>query len=118
MPARPPKGVADSADWHRDESFKLDVPDDTEKAALDRAILVQSVEHLTALRSAFPAVTTLQHEVAALAGSFGENMLVSGLRSDTLCIGDVFEVPGSRLIVQVASPRLPCTQLDTAHGKM
>ena len=112
-PARPPKGVDASEEYHRAEYFA-----GSEKGALDRAILVQSAEHLTALRSTFPGVATLQQEVVGLAGSFGENMLVSGLRSDTLCVGDVFEVPGSKLIVQVASPRRPCSQVDTAHGKM
>lgn len=38
--------------------------------------------------------------------SFGENLLVSGLREDNVYIGDIFEL--GEAIVQVSQPRMPC----------
>ena len=65
-----------------------------------------------------PDSTRRQHDKEKLLGSFGENLVVEGLSSSTVCIGDVFGVPGSRLLLQVASPRCPCSSVDSAHGKM
>ncbi len=42
-------------------------------------------------------------------GAFGENLTVSGMTEDTVCIGDVFEIGGA--VVQVSQPRVPCFKL-------
>jgi len=43
-------------------------------------------------------------------GGFGENLTVSGLDETEVCVGDVFEVGGTRL--QVSSPRGPCADIS------
>ena len=43
-------------------------------------------------------------------GGFGENLTVSGLDETQVCVGDVFEVGGTRL--QVTSPRGPCADIS------
>ncbi|HXC17595.1 MAG TPA: MOSC domain-containing protein [Holophagaceae bacterium] len=48
-------------------------------------------------------------------GAFGENLLVTGLSDQTVCIGDVFEVGEARL--QVSCPRVPCNTLVRRHGR-
>lgn len=42
-------------------------------------------------------------------GSFGENLTVSELTEDTVCIGDIYAVGEAR--IQVAQPRSPCWKL-------
>ncbi|HET6330407.1 MAG TPA: MOSC domain-containing protein [Holophagaceae bacterium] len=48
-------------------------------------------------------------------GAFGENLLVTGLSDQTVCIGDVFELGEARL--QVSCPRVPCNTLVRRHGR-
>ena len=45
------------------------------------------------------------------AGIFGENITISDLESETLCIGDKLQV--GTAILQVTSPRIPCVTLAT-----
>jgi MOSC domain-containing protein YiiM len=47
------------------------------------------------------------------AGAFGENLTVSGLTEDTVCIGDVLEIGQARL--QITQPRQPCSTLARRH---
>jgi MOSC domain-containing protein YiiM len=42
-------------------------------------------------------------------GAFGENLTVSELTEDTVCIGDVYAIGEAR--VEVAQPRFPCWKL-------
>ena len=46
--------------------------------------------------------------------AFGENITVSGLLENEVCIGDVYEI-GSCLL-QVSQPRFPCFKLSQKHG--
>lgn len=55
------------------------------------------------IAEAFPQVTC--HE-----GMLGENLIVSGMQEDNVCIGDVFEIGGVRL--QITRPRRPCWKID------
>jgi MOSC domain-containing protein YiiM len=55
---------------------------------------------------AFLSRLTLPH------GSFGENLTVTGLDDDAVCIGDVYRVGGAR--VEVTFPRVPCSTLAAA----
>lgn len=112
-------GMQQSEESHRSKRWSPKVsPLKTPENARSRAVSVQSVEHYESLRSSHPEVATLQHDSEKLLGSFGENMVVDGLSSSTVCIGDVFGVPGSKLLLQVASPRCPCSSVDSAHGQM
>ena len=42
-------------------------------------------------------------------GQFGENLTVSGLREDTIRVGDIFRIGGA--LLQVTQPRVPCYKL-------
>lgn len=48
-------------------------------------------------------------------GSFAENLTVSGLNEDTVCIGDTYQI-GDAVLVQVSQPRQPCNQIYRALG--
>jgi len=47
-------------------------------------------------------------------GSFGENLTISGLREDTIMIGDIFSIGGCTL--QVSQPREPCYKIAARHN--
>jgi MOSC domain-containing protein YiiM len=44
-------------------------------------------------------------------GGFGENLTVSDLNEDTVCIGDMLQI-GDQVVVQVSQPRGPCWKLS------
>jgi MOSC domain-containing protein YiiM len=46
-------------------------------------------------------------------GAFGENLTVSGLTEESVCIGDVLDIGQARL--QVSQPRRPCATLARRH---
>lgn len=48
-------------------------------------------------------------------GAFGENLLVDGLRDQTVCIGDRFTLGETEL--QVSCARVPCATLAQRHGR-
>lgn len=45
-------------------------------------------------------------------GSFGENLVTTGMREDSVCIGDVYKL-GSEVLLEVSEPRHPCYKLNT-----
>ncbi|MDA2385188.1 MOSC domain-containing protein [Bacillus cereus] len=47
-------------------------------------------------------------------GAFGENITVSGMREEDVCIGDTFEL--GQAIVQVTQPRQPCFKLAKKYN--
>ncbi|GAB6430302.1 MOSC domain-containing protein [Bacillus luti] len=47
-------------------------------------------------------------------GAFGENITVSGLREEDVCIGDTFKL--GEAIVQVTQPRQPCFKLAKKYN--
>jgi MOSC domain-containing protein YiiM len=120
-------GFADSHTFHADPEEKLSSRD-----RLDRAVLVQSMEHWRDIQDAFLSklLRTPLPEVIA-GGGFGENLLVSGCSADDLCVGDKLmvarrareegDVDGSdgddsSLVLQITSPRRPCSKVDTQFG--
>ena len=73
----------------------------------DKAVCAYSFEH-------YP------HWLEVLGGelpvaAFGENLTISGLVEEDLCIGDTFQV--GRAIVQVSQPRQPCKTLAARYGR-
>ena len=48
-------------------------------------------------------------------GHFGENLTVSGLLEDAVCIGDVYRV--GETLLQVSQPRIPCHKLALRMGR-
>jgi len=69
----------------------------------DKAMLIYACRHYRLWREEFPSLPWQ-------GGSFGENLTVSELAEDTVCIGDVLAV-GSTLL-QVSQPRIPCWKID------
>lgn len=47
-------------------------------------------------------------------GAFGENITVSGMREEDVCIGDTFQL--GEAIVQVTQPRQPCFKLAKKYN--
>jgi len=73
----------------------------------DKAVCVYSIDHYPyweqVLRISLPAAP------------FGENLSVSNLHEDNICIGDTFQV-GTALL-QVSQPRQPCKTLLARYGR-
>ncbi len=72
----------------------------------DKAVCVYPSEHFLVWERMYHRPFT--------AGAFGENLTLSGLTEENVCIGDVFEV--GTAIVQVSQPRQPCFKLAKRHG--
>jgi MOSC domain-containing protein YiiM len=49
------------------------------------------------------------------AAAFGENLSVSGMSEDDVCIGDIFRV--GTAVVQVSQPRQPCSTLAVRYDR-
>ena len=47
-------------------------------------------------------------------GQFGENLTVTGLSEETVCVGDIFRV--GEALVEVTQPRVPCFKLALRMG--
>ena len=78
----------------------------------EKAVLCYSAEHYPVWRSEFQQIDAIAERLSVEsfgAGAFGENLTVSGLSEDSVCLGDVYEV-GSAAI-QVSQPRQPCWKL-------
>ena len=73
----------------------------------DKAVCVYSLEHYPYWEDVLG--------IKLPAAAFGENLTVSDLREDDICIGDVFEL-GTALL-QVSQPRQPCRTLAARYGR-
>lgn len=73
----------------------------------DKAVCVYSVEHYPYWEEVLG--TELPH------APFGENLSVSGLYEEDVCIGDAFQL--GTAIVQVSQPRQPCKTLAARYGR-
>lgn len=60
------------------------------------------------IRQHFPQVVIYE-------GMLGENLIVSGMQEDNVCIGDIFQIGSVQL--QVTRPRRPCWKIDTQLNK-
>ena len=47
-------------------------------------------------------------------GQFGENLTVTGMSEETVCVGDIFRV--GEALVEVTQPRVPCFKLALRMG--
>lgn len=68
----------------------------------DKAILAYSADH-------YPHWRERLQRPEMDAGGFGENLTISGLTEETVCLGDEWEIGMVRL--QVSQPRQPCWKL-------
>lgn len=73
----------------------------------DKAVCVYSLEHYPY----WEKILGIELPVAA----FGENLSVSGLHEDNICIGDIFQI--GTALVQVSQPRQPCKTLAARYGR-
>ncbi len=73
----------------------------------DKAVCVYSLDH-------YPYWEELL-SIKMPKAAFGENLTISGLREDNVCIGDIYEA-GSALL-QVSQPRQPCRTLSVRYGR-
>lgn len=73
----------------------------------DKAVCVYSLDHYPYWEDVLG--------IKLPAAAFGENLTVSDLREDNICIGDVFQL-GTALL-QVSQPRQPCTTLASRYGR-
>ncbi|MDA8563467.1 MOSC domain-containing protein [Mariniblastus sp.] len=68
----------------------------------DKAILCYSADH-------FPFWSNALSRDDVTGGMFGENLTISHLSEDIVCIGDTFAIGG--VVVQITQPRQPCWKL-------
>lgn len=73
----------------------------------DKAVCVYSLDH-------YPYWEELL-KIKLSEAAFGENLTVSGMREDEVCIGDIYET-GSALL-QVSQPRQPCRTLSARYER-
>ena len=116
-------GLINSLEWHREDRAVAKYSRDADGAILERAVLVQSVEHYAQLQNDRPDWFGGTFDAATGKGTtFGENVLVSGADCASIAVGDVFVVEGggsgalSSLVLEVSSPRKPCSRVDRKHG--
>lgn len=76
----------------------------------EKAVYGYAADHYPQWARDFPALAE-----RFLAGSMGENLTVTGIDEDDLCVGDV-HVIGSALL-QLCQPRQPCFKLALALGE-
>jgi MOSC domain-containing protein YiiM len=73
----------------------------------DKAVCLYGVEHYPY----WAAILGTELPVAA----FGENLSVSGMLEDDVCIGDLYRV--GTAVLQVSQPRQPCGTLAARYGR-
>lgn len=73
----------------------------------DKAVCVYSLDHYPYWQN------TLGIKLPAAA--FGENLTVSNLHEDEICIGDIFRL--GTALTQVSQPRQPCRTLAARYGR-
>jgi MOSC domain-containing protein YiiM len=73
----------------------------------DKAVCVYSLEHYPYWEKVLG--------IKLFPAAFGENLSVSNLHEDYICIGDVFQL--GTAVVQVSQPRQPCRTLAARYGR-
>ena len=83
------------------------VADTKNHGGIDKAVCVYSLDHYAYWEE------TLGINLPPAA--FGENLTVSNLKEDSVCIGDIFQL--GTAVVQVSQPRQPCQTLAARFGR-
>jgi MOSC domain-containing protein YiiM len=73
----------------------------------DKAVCVYSRDHYAYWETLLGIVLP--------AAAFGENLTVSGLREEEVCVGDIFQL--GTAVVQISQPRQPCATLAARLGR-
>lgn len=74
---------------------------------------LQAVHQMPA--SVYPLIRQHFPQVVIYEGMLGENLIVSGMQEDNVCIGDIFQIGTVQL--QVTRPRRPCWKIDSQLNK-
>jgi len=69
---------------------------------VDKAVLAYSADHYPKWRDEL-SLPDMPH------GAFGENLTITGLSEESVCIGDIFRI--GRVTFEVSQPRQPCWKL-------
>jgi MOSC domain-containing protein YiiM len=83
------------------------VADSKNHGGPDKAICVYSLDHYPFWEKTLGVMLP--------AAAFGENLSVSNLKEDDVCIGDIFLL--GTATVQISQPRQPCTTLAARYGR-
>ena len=83
------------------------VADTTNHGGEDKAVCVYSLDHYPHWEEALG--------IELPPAAFGENLSVSDLKEDDVCIGDVFQL--GTATVQITQPRQPCKTLTARYGR-
>lgn len=81
----------------------------TVHGGVDKAVYLYSFEHYERWVADVPA-----HRATLIPGGFGENLTVTALDEDSVCIGDTFRI--GTAVLQVTQPRQPCFKLGLRFG--
>jgi MOSC domain-containing protein YiiM len=73
----------------------------------DKAVCVYAIEHYPYWEKVLGV--TMPHS------AFGENLSVTGMREDDVCIGDIYRIGTAE--IQVSQPRQPCRTLAARYGR-
>ncbi|MBI1249686.1 MOSC domain-containing protein [bacterium] len=93
------------------------VADPVHHGGLDKAVLCYAAEHYPVWRNEIKLLTDLQLSFAVDDfdwGGFGENLTISHLTEQTVCLGDIYQL--GTALVQVSQPRQPCWKLGRRWG--
>ena len=94
---------------------KLDGDEQSDRkhhGGVDKAVLGYSFEHF---ESWFADADTIGHsDWKPSAGSFGENLTITGQNEEDVCIGDVYRI--GTCVLEVSQPRQPCWKLSRRWG--
>jgi len=77
----------------------------------DKAVHIYAADHYGALAARFPQ----PRRRAWSSGVLGENLSVTGLSEDGVCLGDTWR--WGEVLLQVCQPRMPCWKIDEQMGE-
>lgn len=104
------KEPVDSAVWADGLGLRGDQQADrVNHGGVDKAILCYCRAHYAAWRAEYG-------ERAPAEGSLGENLEITGLDEDSVCVGDRFECGEGGAVLEVSQPRQPCWKPALLHG--
>jgi len=81
----------------------------TVHGGLEKAVYAYSINHYPTWQAEYP-----EHLDRLIPGGFGENLTISGLEENEICVGDMHRI-GSALL-QVCQPRQPCFKFALHFG--
>ncbi len=81
----------------------------------DKAVCVYSMDHYSYWKDILKLKPKLELEFDLPPAAFGENLTVSNMNEDDVCIGDVFRI--GTALVQISQPRQPCKTLAARYGR-